>query len=123
MAVALAALDAQIKISGPKGERMVAVTDFYHPLGNALAADEIIIGVQIPQPTDNNRQVFIKHRVRDTIDFATVSVGLVVSMEGETVADARVVLGAVAPGTVSRHKSRGRPERPTDQQPNRRSRR
>ena len=98
MAVALAALDAQIKISGPKGERMVTVTDFYHPLGNALATDEIIVEIQIPQPADNNRQVFIKHRVRDTIDFATVSVGLVVSMDGETVADARIALGAVAPG-------------------------
>jgi len=98
MAVALAALDARIKISGPKGERMVAMTDFYHPLGNALAPDEIIVEVQIPRPADNNRQVFIKHSVRNTIDFATVSLGVVVSMEGETVADARVVLGAVAPG-------------------------
>ena len=98
LAVALAALDAKINISGPKGERSVAAKDFYHPLGNALAPDEMITATRIPKPADTNRQRFIKHRVRDAIDFATVSVGLVVSMEGETVAASRIVLGAVAPG-------------------------
>ncbi|BBO92247.1 FAD binding domain-containing protein [Desulfosarcina ovata] len=98
MAVALAALDAEIQISGPRGERSVAVTGFYRPLGNVLETDEMITGIRVPRPAQNNRQVFIKHRVRDAIDFATVSVGLVVSMDAETVADARVVLGAVAPG-------------------------
>ena len=36
MAVALAALDAEIGIKGSKGERKVPVTDFYTPLGNIL---------------------------------------------------------------------------------------
>ena len=98
MAVALAALDAKIKISGPKGERSVTVTKFYHPLGNVLDVDEMITEIQIPCPPDNRRQVFIKHRVRDAIDFATVSIGLVVSMDGTIVSDSRIVLGAVAPG-------------------------
>ncbi|GAB6906447.1 Aerobic-type carbon monoxide dehydrogenase, middle subunit CoxM/CutM-like protein [Desulfosarcina cetonica] len=98
MAVALAALDAEIQISGAKGQRSVAVTGFYHPLGNVLETDEMITGIKVPRPAPNNRQVFIKHRVRDAIDFATVSVGLVVSMDAKTVADVRVVLGAVASG-------------------------
>ena len=98
MAVALAALDAEIRISGPNGERSITATEFYHPLGNALAVDEMITEIRIPQPTASSRQRFIKHRVRGAIDFATVSVGLVLSMEGETVAASRVVLGAVAPG-------------------------
>jgi len=98
MAVALAALDAEIMISGPKGDRSVAVTDFYHSLGNVLEPDEMITQVRIPGPLGNSRQVFLKHRVRDAIDFATVSLGLTVSMDGDTVADSRIVLGAVAPG-------------------------
>ena len=98
MAVALTALDGTISISGPNGERSVATADFYHPLGNALAPDEIITGVRIPKPGDADRQCFIKHRVRDTIDFATVSLGLAVSLDGETVTSSRIVLGAVAPG-------------------------
>ena len=98
MAVALAALDAEIMITGPKGGRSVPVTDFYHPLGNALEPDEMITQVWIPGPLGNSRQVFLKHRVRDAIDFATVSLGLTVSMDGETVKDSRIVLGAVAPG-------------------------
>ena len=98
LAVALAGLNAEININGPKGERSVAVTDFYHPLGNVLEPDEMITAIRIPRPSQNSRQVFIKHRVRDAIDFATVSVGLVASMDGETVTDSRIVLGAVAPG-------------------------
>ena len=98
MAVALAALDAEITISGPKGDRSVAVTDFYHSLGNVLESDEMITQVRIPGPLENSRQVFLKHRVRDAVDFATVSVGMRISMDGETVADSRIVLGAVAPG-------------------------
>jgi xanthine dehydrogenase YagS FAD-binding subunit len=98
MAVALAALDAEISISGPKGERSVTVTNFYHPLGNALAPDEMITAIRMPKPVANNRQRFIKHRVREAVDFATVSVGLVVSMDREIVTASRIVLGAVAPG-------------------------
>jgi xanthine dehydrogenase YagS FAD-binding subunit len=67
-------------------------------LGNVLEPDEMITEIRVPRPAQYNRQVFIKHRVRDTIDFATVSLSLMVSMNGKTVADARLVLGAVAPG-------------------------
>ena len=100
MAVALAALDADITIAGPKGGRTVKAAEFYHPLGNALEADEMITQVEVPKPAAGSRQVFIKHRVRDTIDFATVSLAMRLTMDGneETVADARVILGAVAPG-------------------------
>ena len=41
-AVTLAALDATLKIIGPKGMRMVPVTEFYHPIANAIEKDEMI---------------------------------------------------------------------------------
>ena len=97
-AVALAALDGKIGIAGPGGERLVDVVDFYHPLGNALAPDEIITEIRIPPLPAENRQVFIKHRVRESIDFAIVSVGLVTVVREGTCSCARIIMGAVAPG-------------------------
>ena len=99
MAVALAALDAKITILGPKkGERSVATESFFHSMGNVLDMDEMITAVKVPRPMKNSRQVFVKHRVRGAIDFATVSLGLVVEMEGGKCSASRIVLGAVAPG-------------------------
>ena len=97
-AVALAALDGQIHIVGPEGERQINATDFYHPLGNALAPDEIITEIRIPRPPADNRQVFIKYRVRESIDFAIVSVGLVMALKEGSCSSVRIALGAVAPG-------------------------
>ncbi len=97
-AVALAALDGQICIAGPGGERLLDVMDFYHSMGNALASDEIITEIRIPRQPTENRQVFIKHRVRESIDFAIVSVGLVMVLKQGSCFSVRIVLGAVAPG-------------------------
>jgi len=97
-AVALAVLDASLQIAGPEGERSLRVEDFYHPLGNALGPGEIVTAVHVPIPPSGSRQVFIKHRVRRSIDFATVSVGVAFHLDKGTCGSARVVLGAVAPG-------------------------
>ena len=96
--MALAALDAGIRIEGPKGERLLPVTNFYHPLGLDLGPGEIITEIHIPKPAAGNRQTFIKHRVRESVDFAIVSVGAVLSMQDKICAGSRIVLGAVAPG-------------------------
>lgn len=97
-AIALAALDAQIRITGPDGERLLDVMDFYNPLGNALGPGEMITEIHIPCPSADNRQAFIKHRVRESVDFAIVSVGLVSIIREGICSFARIVLGAVAPG-------------------------
>ncbi len=96
-AVALAALDAEIRVVGADGERLLKIMDFYNPMGNALVPHEIITEIRIPRPPAENRQVFIKHRVRESIDFAIVSVGLVTVLGDGICFDARIVLGAVAP--------------------------
>jgi xanthine dehydrogenase YagS FAD-binding subunit len=96
-AIALAALDAKITIAGLKGERNIAVTDFYHPLGNVLKKDEMVKEIQIPRITAPATQKFIKFTLRKPIDFAVVSVASVITMEGGICKDARIALGAVAP--------------------------
>lgn len=104
-AVALAALDGQITIAGPEGERKIAVTDFYHPLGNSLKRGEMVIGVEVPSIADESKQVFLKFTLRKPVDFAIVSVATVVTVNAGVCTDARIALGAVAAGPVRAKKA------------------
>ncbi len=95
-AVALAALGATLQITGPNGQRTVPVEDFYQPLGNILNPDEMITAIQVPWPPKRARQTFLKHRGREAVDFAIVSVAAVITEKDGKCEDARIVLGAVA---------------------------
>jgi xanthine dehydrogenase YagS FAD-binding subunit len=99
-AVALAALDAEIRIISPRGERAVPVRNFYTPLGIDLDPGEMVTGIRLPAPPQESRQAFIKLAVRKPVDFAMVSVASVVAVRNGLVADARVCLGAVASSPV-----------------------
>jgi len=104
-AVALAALDGQIRMAGPEGERRIAVTDFYNPLGNSLRRGEMVIGVEVPSVAEQSRQAFLKFTLREPVDFAIVSVASVITVKDGVCADARLALGAVAPGPVRTKKA------------------
>jgi xanthine dehydrogenase YagS FAD-binding subunit len=97
MAVALTAMDARLRITGKKGERTVPVHEFYTTMGNVLETDEILTEIRVPLPAENVRQTFLKFRLRESVDFAIVSVAAVINMSNGVCRDARIVLGAVAP--------------------------
>ena len=99
-AVALAALNGQINIVGPEGERKIAVTDFYNPLGNSLKRGEMVTGVEVPSIADEAQQAFLKFTLRKPVDFAIVSVATVIMAKGGACTDARIALGGVAAGPV-----------------------
>jgi NADPH-dependent glutamate synthase beta subunit-like oxidoreductase/CO/xanthine dehydrogenase FAD-binding subunit len=98
--VALVALDAQVKIAGPEGIRIVPIKDFFGFMGNILEADEVVTEIQVPQPPEKARQAFLKFRLREAIDFAIVSVASVITSSNGVCQDARIALGAVAPAPV-----------------------
>ena len=99
-AVALAALDARITVTGPNGERKIPVPDFFGPLKNALDRDEIVTEFEVPATRDQTQQNFLKFTLRKPVDFAIVSIASVIDVEDGLCRDARIVLGAVAPGPV-----------------------
>ena len=113
IATALTALDAKIKVVKKDGERVIPITDFYHTLGHVLEPDEIVTGIRVPRPPDNTAQSFIKFRLRESVDFAVVSVASVVSMEDGICKDARITLGAVSAtphrATAAEDAIRGKP--------------
>jgi xanthine dehydrogenase YagS FAD-binding subunit len=102
MAVAMAALEAQIELLGAdQSVRRVAIADFHRLPGDTpqietvLQPDEMITGVMLPPPPPG-RQLYRKVRDRASYEFALVSVAAIVATERGTIRGARVALGGVA---------------------------
>jgi xanthine dehydrogenase YagS FAD-binding subunit len=102
MCVALAALEAQIRVTGPAGERVIAFADFHRLPGdrpqqdNTLAHDEIVTAIELPPRGFATHYTYLKIRDRLSYAFALVSVAAGLELDGETIADARLALGGVA---------------------------
>jgi xanthine dehydrogenase YagS FAD-binding subunit len=102
MSVALAALDAVVRLKGPQGEREVPVADFHRLPGDrpqddtVIAPGELILGVDLPAWPTAARSHYLKVRDRASYAFALVSVAVVLDLQGGLVRDLRLVLGGVA---------------------------
>ena len=101
MNVALAALEATIHISGPKGERSVTIGDFHLLPGNTpnretvLEPGDLITHVILPPPSPGNRSLYLKLRDRASFEFALASAAVVITADGGKITRARVALGGV----------------------------
>jgi NADPH-dependent glutamate synthase beta subunit-like oxidoreductase/CO/xanthine dehydrogenase FAD-binding subunit len=100
MGVVLVALGAQVKIAKPGGTRTIPIENFFDSLRNTLKEDEMLIEIQVPQPSDGAKQTFLKFRLRESVDFPIVSVASIITIDGGVCRDARIALGAVAPAPI-----------------------
>jgi xanthine dehydrogenase YagS FAD-binding subunit len=102
MCVALAALEARVHVTGPKGERVIAFTDFHRlpedtpHLDTNLQPNEIVIAVELPAQGFAKNYSYLKIRDRLSYAFALVSVAAALELEGSTIKQARLALGGVA---------------------------
>jgi len=94
------ALDAQLAIAGRAGRRTVAARDFFTgPLTTALAADELLIGIEIPMTRDMGGAV--EEVSRRAGDFAIVATTALVRVDRRgRVDDARLAFAGVGPTPV-----------------------
>ncbi|MEU8798413.1 molybdopterin cofactor-binding domain-containing protein [Spirillospora sp. NPDC048819] len=91
------ALDARVMVSGPAGDRTVAIGDFYTGPGETcLRPGELVTAVRVPASARERRCVFDKLQLWEG-DFAVVSIALSAAVTAGRWKDTRVVLGAVAP--------------------------
>ncbi|MCW2861716.1 MAG: molybdopterin dehydrogenase [Actinoallomurus sp.] len=101
MAVALAALDARVHVTGPAGDRVVPMPGLHRlPDGEperdtVLAAGELITAVELPPPPAGASH-YRKVRERASFAFALVSVAAVLDVADGVVRDCRLALGGVA---------------------------
>ncbi len=104
MAVALAALDAQVLVLGVAGERRIPLADFYRLPGarpqddTVLAHGELVTAVELPDLPFAARSAYRKVRDRASYAFALVSVAAAVDLDtAGSIQDVRIALGGVAP--------------------------
>jgi xanthine dehydrogenase YagS FAD-binding subunit len=103
LATALVALDANARLRGPSGERVLALREFFalptddRRVETRLRSDELIVEVTVPNSPPGARSVYLKAMDRKVWAFALVGVAAAIRLEAGRVADARLVLGGVAP--------------------------
>lgn len=104
VAPALIAYDARVTLVGPEGERTLALEDFYvlpsdgdPTRETVLRPGEVLTKVSLPADRSGWKASYVKVRERDGFDFALTALALALRFEGERIAEARMVLGGVAP--------------------------
>lgn len=105
MANALYALDASVRVRTPDGrERLVPVAEFHRLPGSTPQRDtnlehgELILAIELPVSAAEfaRNSHYLKVRDRTSYAFAMVAVAAALQLDGNTIRQARVVLGSVA---------------------------
>src|SRR4051794_20505683 len=101
-APALIALDAKFVLQTAKGERVLNAEDYF--IGpdrditrmNILAPGDLLTSIRIPATWAGGQFYFEKVRDRNVWDFPLVNVASAIKFSGNTIQQARLVVGAVA---------------------------
>jgi xanthine dehydrogenase YagS FAD-binding subunit len=102
LAVALVALDAEVMVTGPKGERTIRVEDLHRLPGDTpqietvLERGEVIEAIFIPLAAGSRRSHYLKVRDRSSFEWAIASAAVALAYNGDQVFEARIAVGGVA---------------------------
>jgi xanthine dehydrogenase YagS FAD-binding subunit len=104
VAPALFALDAEVTVAGPSGNKTVTMDQLIPGVSivdgrvteKSLRYNELVTEIHIPTPASGTQSAFFKVSDRHAIDFALASAAVSAVFNGSTISSARVVLGGVA---------------------------
>jgi xanthine dehydrogenase YagS FAD-binding subunit len=102
MCVALAALDALIRVRSKKGERTIPFAEFHRLPGETpqidtnLSKEELILSIDLPASPYATHSHYLKVRDRASYEFALVSAAVALDLQNDRVRSARIALGGVA---------------------------
>jgi len=91
-------LGAGVRLAGPKGERVIPISALYRDDGIQYLSKqpgEVVTAIVLP-PADGWRSTYLKLRRRGSFDFPVLGVAVALRMDGDTVREAAITLGAVA---------------------------
>jgi carbon-monoxide dehydrogenase medium subunit len=98
---ALIAYNAEAEITGPEGRRVVPLDLFFlGPRRTVLEPGDLLVSVRLPAPPPNTRSCYLRHTPRMEMDIAVAGSGVAVTLDGDTITEARVCLASVAPTPV-----------------------
>lgn len=101
LAVSLVALDASMRVTGPDGDRELAVEDLFRLPGDTphlehtLRPAELIVAVRVPGGPYARRARYLKVRDRQSYEFAVVSAAAALDVADGLVREARIACGGV----------------------------
>ena len=101
LAVALVALDADVLVRGPGGERRFPVEELFRLPGDTpylehtLQPGELIVEVRVAPGRYARRARYLKVRDRASYEFAVVSIAAALDIDGGSIRAARVAAGGV----------------------------
>ncbi len=105
-APSLLALNAEVVLLGPKGERRLHLDRFFKGPGKVdLTPGEIMTAILVPPPVPGSGVSYRHISARGKVDISAVCVGAMVIMDKETCRDARIFLGAVGPTPLQAKKT------------------
>ena len=99
----LIAYSAVAKISGPNGDREVAVEDFATgPSRTVLEKGELLVSIEVPKPAANSGAAYTRFIPRNEMDIAVAGVGVFVQLDssGQNFESARIALASVGPTPI-----------------------
>jgi xanthine dehydrogenase YagS FAD-binding subunit len=100
-AQALIALDADVFIIGPQGNRTIKFTELHRQpaaepeIESTLGPGELIRAFKIPAGPWTRRSAYVKVRDRESYEFAMASAAVALHLDGDVVNEARIALGGV----------------------------
>jgi xanthine dehydrogenase YagS FAD-binding subunit len=104
LAPILLALGASVTVVGAAGKRSIPLNKFFTLPSegnirreNVLKNEDIITEIVVPASPVAAHSTYLKFKERESLDFALASAAVAVQMSNNTVRDARIVLGGVAP--------------------------
>lgn len=102
LAVALAALDANVIVRAPDGQRSIPFTEFHRLPGstpdrdNVLGRGDLIVAVEVPPRPEGRASHYFKLRDRQSYEFTLVSAAAAVAADGKQIRSVRIAMGGVA---------------------------
>jgi carbon-monoxide dehydrogenase medium subunit len=96
-------MDALLTLASTRGERRIAIHDFFlGPRQTVLQTDEILKEIFIPQITGRRGATYLKLGRRQAMEIAIVGLGVAIHLNGSdrVVSECRVAMSSVAPTVV-----------------------
>jgi len=94
----LMALGASVVLSSLEGERTIPLAQFYTGVRRSvMRPDELLTAITFPALSEHERGTFLKLGLRRAQAISVVNAAVVLTFAGETVTNAAITLGCVAP--------------------------
>ncbi len=89
---------ATATLRSPSGERSVGLDELWTGPGQTSAQpDELLVSLDLPAPADGTGSCYVRLEYRRQMEIAVVGATVVVTIDGDRIADARVAITALAP--------------------------